>query len=433
MRGQSHSSSFILHSSLASALAANFLLRLAGASAGIMLTLYLGYINRELYPVSATTLGFIVASSNAVEMIFSPIVGAQSDRRGRRWLLVLGPLLGMAMVNLTALTTLLPVLFFTRLLEGLSSACATPPLLSYLAARTEGNAAFRGRVMSLFEAGTALGMALGTVAGSLLWDRLERWGFVVAGGIYLVSAVLYWQVRDADDRRRGDTQLPLSPHYSPLGGLRQVLACGPLLRFMPAWLAVNSVVGLWLTHAVFQMNEGHAREGQYLVGAFGSSELAAILGGYTLVFGVGIVAWGGLIGRLGELRTMRLTLVGMLGAAAMIWVMNHSGGPGPILWLGLAGFVVTVLLESGFAPAAVSYLAELSSGAAENRGLMMGLYSVVLGLGQVLGGWLGGPFADRWGMDGILALTFILGLIAVGLTWTLSSEPVRPAPADRPA
>ena len=88
------------------------------------------------------------------------------------------------------------------------------------------------------------------------------------------------------------------------------------------------------------------------------------------------------------------------------------------------------MLESGFPPAAVSYLARLSGRVSEDRGLFMGLYSVVLGLGQLVGGWLGGPFADRWGMDGILVLTFILGLCAAGLTSTLPSSPDggRPGP-----
>jgi MFS family permease len=437
------------HPPLAIALIANFFLRLAGAATGLLLTLYLSFINRELYPVSATELGFIAGGFYLVEMISAPLLGAYSDRRGRRGLLVLGPLLGLLAVQMTAMTTALGVLLVTRLLEGLSTASSTPALLGYLSSRTDRDAGLRGRVMSLFELGTALGLTLGAVLGTLLWGGLGRWGFVLVGGVYLLSASLFWRVRDADSNTELSTRsaqavegtidaagrrtTPDPRHAKLVASIRRVLACRPLLRFAPAWLAVNSVVGLWLTHAIFQMTEGHAQTGQYLVGAFQTGMLAVILGGYTLTFGVGALAWGSALGRLGELRAMRLTLTGMLGAAVMIGVINHSGGPGPLLWLGVAGFVLTILLESGFPPAAVSYLARLSGGLSDDRGLLMGVYSVVLGLGQLLGGWLGGPFADRWGMDGILALTFVLGLVAVGLTFGLpaSSAAMQAQPGTR--
>src|SRR6266571_7391896 len=103
--GQSYSSLITHDPSLARALIGNFFLRLAGAATGIMLTLYLAFINRELYPVSATELGVIAGAFYLVEMTSAPLLGAQSDRRGRRWLLVLGPLLGLAAVQLTAITT----------------------------------------------------------------------------------------------------------------------------------------------------------------------------------------------------------------------------------------------------------------------------------------------------------------------------------------
>ena len=422
---------------LTSALIGNFFLRLAGASTGLMLTLYLGWINHKLYPVSATELGFIAGGFYLVEMMFAPIFGAQSDRRGRRWLLLLGPALGFIAVQMTAVTTVLAVLFVTRLLEGLSTASASPSLLGYLSARTESSPALRARVMSLFEVGTTIGLTLGTVVGSLLWGRFERVAFVLVGGVYLASAALFWRVRDADcgngawgsasaghGSTSSPTRLARRPGLPSAGGgllqsARRVARHGPMLRFMPVWLAVNAIVGLWLTHAIFQMTEGHHQPGQYLVGAFGSNMLAAILGAYTTTFGIGILIWGSLMDRFGELRTMRISLLGILGAAVMIGVINHSGGPGPLLWLAAAGFVVMVLVDSGFAPAAVSYLAGVSADVREDRGLVMGLYSVVLGLGQLLGGWLGGPLADRWGMDGVLALTFLFCLLALAMAQTL--------------
>ncbi|HYU19332.1 MAG TPA: MFS transporter [Chloroflexota bacterium] len=411
-------------------LAGNLVFRLAGAATGLMLTLYVGWINRELYPVSATTLGLLAGSFYLVEIVGAPLLGAQSDRRGRRPFLLVGPALGCFAVQLTGLTTALGLLFLTRLLEGLVGAAVTPALLGQLAERTEGDPVLRGRVMSMFEAGTALGLTFGSVSGSLLWDVLGRPGFFVIAALYLVSLALFWRTDDRrwatdDDRPPTAANSPSSVVGRPsslITSLQTVVGYRSLLGFMPAWLAVNAVVGLWLTHAIFQMSAGREMAGQYLVGAFPGRTIAAILSGYAITFGIGLAGWGYAFRWLGEVTMMRIALVGMLGAAASILAMNHSGGPGPLLWAAVGCFGVSVLVESGFAPGAVSYLARLSSEMRQDRGLVMGLYSVVLGLGQLLGGWIGGPFADRWGMDGVLGPTFGLGLLALWLTLRLKRE-----------
>ncbi|MFI5269327.1 MAG: hypothetical protein ACHQ7M_18280, partial [Chloroflexota bacterium] len=39
---------------------------------------------------------------------------------------------------------------------------------------------------------------------------------------------------------------------------------------------------------------------------------------------------------------------------------------------------------------------------------IMGLYSIFLSVGEVTGGVAGGPFAQAWGLDGMIFLTVIL-------------------------
>ena len=43
---------------------------------------------------------------------------------------------------------------------------------------------------------------------------------------------------------------------------------------------------------------------------------------------------------------------------------------------------------------------------------MMGFYSVLLGIGQLSGGWIGGFFAEAWAVDGLILLSFILSFLA---------------------
>jgi len=105
---------------------------------------------------------------------------------------------------------------------------------------------------------------------------------------------------------------------------------------------------------------------------------------------------------------MRIALAAMFGICATLWALNHSG-EGTALKAGLVALSLALLLvESGFAPAAIAYLARLSGRVAGERGLVMGLYSVVSGGGALLGAALGAPFAERFALDGVLAATVLL-------------------------
>jgi predicted MFS family arabinose efflux permease len=66
---------------------------------------------------------------------------------------------------------------------------------------------------------------------------------------------------------------------------------------------------------------------------------------------------------------------------------------------------------SGFAPAALTYLADVTESYAEDRGTIMGLYSVFLGIGQFIGTATGGIFADWGGIDGLMLLSAIMGAV----------------------
>jgi MFS family permease len=100
--------------------------------------------------------------------------------------------------------------------------------------------------------------------------------------------------------------------------------------------------------------------------------------------------------------------------------LNHYGTSNPAL---LAIWIVLLLIGifalSSFAPAALAYLADISEDATKDRGLLMGLYSVFLGLGQLLGGALGAVFAQNWGFDGLIYLTISLACVALIALLTL--------------
>jgi MFS family permease len=402
-----------LRRSIVACLVGSVVLRCAESATGVMIGLYLAHIATTQYAISATAVGFVAGSAFLTELGGAPIFGALSDRWGRKVFILLGPLLGAVAVQMTAMTSILGLLLVTRLLEGLSTASTTPPTLSYLSAITSRSQALRGRVMAAYEVASLGGMALGAVVAGFLWDGMGTAGFVVLTALYLVSlAVFFWGIQDVRMTFGGTSAA--SPER-PWQRTVRALVRPRVLRFVPAWLAVNAVVGVWFTHTAFQMAGTSAFPDQVLAGGRSGSAVGLLFGAFTLTFAVGALLWGNAFARLRKTTIMLAALGGLLLLGLGGLVANHSGG-----WPALAAVPVyvvllgAVLLVSGFPPAALGHLADISEADPAVRGAVMGLYSVLLGAGHLAGGWLGGPFADAAGVDGLLVLSIGLAVLAAG-------------------
>ncbi len=164
--------------------------------------------------------------------------------------------------------------------------------------------------------------------------------------------------------------------------------------------------------------------GQYLAGRFVGDDagLFVALLVYAMTFSVGALLWGYVgLRRLHEVLVMRVALVAMFGVCATLWALNHGGDNVELRGALVALFLGLLLIESGFAPAAVAYLARLSGRVASERGLTMGLYSVVSGGESLLGAALGAPFAERLALDGVLLATISLAACALLLLGTVAA------------
>jgi MFS family permease len=127
------------------------------------------------------------------------------------------------------------------------------------------------------------------------------------------------------------------------------------------------------------------------------------------------VAWGFLVGRLAVRPVLAAALAGAALASAALIGINHDG---PLVLLGPL-VVVGMFLEAGFAPAALTYLADTSADFVADRGLVMGVYSVVLGVGYLAGNLLGGVFAQWAAFDGLALLTILLAAVGLASVATL--------------
>ncbi len=274
----------------------------------------------------------------------------------------------------------------------------------------------RGRIVSYFEVASIAGLALGYLAGGVLWDWLKAWGFVAVGGIYLTSLLIY--ARGVDDVREKNPQAAVG-----LGHYLRLFRSHRLLILAPAWLCFNAIFGLWLNHVAFQMSGDQTFPDQVLTGGFSGSAVGSILASYAITFVVGIYLWSFAFGRIRKTTIMIIGTLGIFAVVALVFAINHAGSlrNPAMVPLGLLA-LVAVAVQSGFTPAGLAYLADISQAFEGDRGAIMGLYSVLLGVGQLLGAWLGGPFAQRGGMDGIIALSAIFALFSLATVLLLRRE-----------
>lgn len=400
-----------------SLLLGTFLLRVNGGASSLMVGRFLAELTpRHGHAITSIEVGLLSVTYFIVDLSLSPVMGGLSDRWGRRIFLTLGPIFGLLHVTLLFFTpgdNPFPYLLSLQVLAGISSAMQVPAVLSYLADYTSQEPALRVRLMSFYELVTSGGLAVGVAGAGFAWDRFGRASFLLLAAGYLGAAFCMLAVPQARQVVEHGGVRVLAARYWRL------VRSPRLFIFIPAWISIFALVGIWLSSQLTFLLSAHRHmPGQLLMGSLsgagGGGRLSAVLGSVVLFFGLCLLFWAFFLNRVPRLLLMLFSIGGVYLACVALAGLNHSAPDNRPLQIGWVLLLLAgVFAETGFAPAALSYLADLSEGAAKDRGLLMGLYSVFLGLGQLLGNGLGGVFAQKWGFDGLIYLTALLAFVAL--------------------
>jgi MFS family permease len=187
-----------------------------------------------------------------------------------------------------------------------------------------------------------------------------------------------------------------------------------VLLFAPTWLAINAVLGLWALQAPLLLKGNIYDPSQFLMRGISAQTIGFGTAGLALVFGSGILFWGMVYARFRRTTLIMMGVGAFVAMAVDVLAINHLGDTSMPLLLGLGLVaVVALFMMSGATPAALGLLADVSEGFEEDRSAIMGLYSVFLGIGQVIGAIVGGIAATWKGIDGLVVATGIL--LAVGI------------------
>ncbi|HKZ90770.1 MAG TPA: MFS transporter [Candidatus Limnocylindrales bacterium] len=408
---------------------ATFTLRFATGLTGALLVFLLADLSDHGgAAVGPVAVGVLTALFFAAELFLSPAFGVLADRVGHHRVMQVGPLFGFVAVLLTALAAeiklpgsvvvavpvlvgSLPLLGFTRLLEGASTAASVPSVLGFLAAVTSGDEALRGRASARFEAATIAGLGLGFAVAGPVWVVLGPIGFLANAGFYMVALGLYRYMVPASGDINPSRRRPIA-----WARYRRILGRPRIWLLAPTWIALNASLGLYTSQTLFQLvrTPDPRFAEQALVGGLEPLQvtLAFLLGG--VVFFGGLWYWGG---RFTALRRTTIIFYGIVGGAVFVvaaLLLNHTGDVTLVLRATLlVGLGVGLFLIAGATPAALGLLADTSESFPRDRGAIMGLYSVFLALGQIIGAFVGALAAESWAFDGILLAT--LALLAIAL------------------
>jgi len=311
--------------------------------------------------------GAVAFAFSIANFFSSPMLGALSDRYGRRPVLLLGFCALALSFFVTAMATQLWMLIVVRLFSGAmqSNASVANAYVADITAPED-----RARRFGMLGAMFGLGFILGPVMGGLLGAINLQLPFVVAGSLSLLNLLYGWLVLPeslpAERRRAIHWRSALNPvaalaelgRLHGVGRLVAVVACTALSQFV--------LYTSWVLYTSFKFGWGPRENGWSL---FAIGVMAALVQGFLL---------GRLLKRFSPQRLAVLGLVS--GALAYIaWGAATQG------WMIYAVIVCNVL---GFAVA--SSLQSIISGAADastqgrTMGAVSGLQSLMAVVAPVL-------------------------------------------------
>ena len=358
-------------------------------SFGLVLFTLPNYIPKTEF--SNFTVGLIIAAYPVAETISGPVFGILADRFGRRKWIYIGLVIASALLFAFTLSTEIRYLIIIHGIQGVAAAMI---VVSTLAMVTDvSTVSNRGREMGIYDFANLGGYVGGIfVAGLLIQTHFLRAPFYFGSALALVGAIFaYRQVKETTGHSK-------SRVLSPIQTLRILFKDRRAAGMFPIWLSVTTFIGMVLSFGP----------------RFGPSPLLSsfALAGGVLVLAITQPYFGHLSDTHGRDRLMMLGMLSLIGFFVTIIMMLRSR----LSWLFFAPFMAIFGMGSlAFPPAALALLGDFAP--ERGRGTTMGVYSVVISLGTIIGPLLGGYLLDRYGLSSLFyaGLVILIAALAIAI------------------
>ncbi len=239
--------------------------------------------------------GLLVAAFGLTQFLFAPLLGALSDRYGRRPVLLISVAgLGLDFL-LTGLSTSVWALLLVRILGG---ATAANFIVAHSYAADVSSPAERAKNFGLIGAMAGLGFTLGPLMGGALGAVDVRLPFFVAAALCLLNAMYGWRVLPESlpaNKRRAVNWKQAHPFATAMDVLAR-----PGLRTYSVLFALSTFGAMvlqatWVLYGIhrFAWTPWHSGLSLLVVGVVASIVQGGLLGVLVARFGEARVVWAG--------------------------------------------------------------------------------------------------------------------------------------------
>lgn len=357
------------------------------------------------FDVNAATASLAVSLTTGCLALGLLALGHVAEGWGRKPLIVIALLAASILTVAAAAAPTWGSFLLVRALEGFVFAGLPAVAMAYIGEEIAPGSS--GLAMGIYVAGTAFGGMTGRLVGASITE-VATWRIALGaiGMSGLAAALLVATLLPASRHPHAHLDPSTGPGRRatalPATNLAGLYAQGFL--FMGTFVAVYNYLTFRLVAPPYSL--GHTAVGSifvlYLVGMISSP-------------------WAGtLAGRLGSKRTLRICL-GLVAAG----LITTLAGPLPLVIAGVG------LITFGFfaAHAVTSNWVSAAAGARRARGAALYLFFYYVGASVT--GTAAGWFWERFGWHGVIAITLLQLVVALGLTGRLPEEPPARDAGDR--
>jgi len=357
--------------------------------------------------------GIVIALAPLTTVLFSPIMGALTDRWGRRPVILLG-MAGMAVwFGLFAFATSMVYLYIGSLIGGIFSAGAMAAATAYVSDVTTEEE--RGGYITRLQAAQMFGAFLPPLVGGFLAEKNISLPFFIMMGISLLALVLCFFMKEsltkaALQKANSDGKTVLGVVGTSFARLFGYLgmAVGPALLIA---FAIALPTGFFETSLPLLIKD---------LGMTTSLSGIIFSAGTFAIIIAQVVFVERLMKRFGELVNI---VIGMLAAVIFYLIIPFSTG----FWMILVINLVLALTTSQIRPANITLVSKHAPAA--EQGLSQSAYNFYTSIGRIIGPILGGIL---YGVIGAKSTLFIAaGIFVLSAIYTASIKRYRRPAAEK--
>ncbi|MCR8843628.1 MFS transporter [Paenibacillus sp. SC116] len=324
--------------------------------------------------LSGQTMGYLMAAFAFAQLLMSPLAGRWIDTFGRKKMIVIGLFLFSISEVIFGLGTHVSVLYFSRILGGISGAFIMPGVTAYVADIT--SIEERPKAMGYISAAISLGFIIGPGIGGFVAELGVRAPFYFAAGFALIACISSIFILKEPLTKQELLEISqLKKDTSFVTDLKRSLHPQYLIAFIIVFVLAFGLSAYETVFSLFSDNKF----------GYTPKDIATIIT-ISAIFGVvvQVFMFGKMVEKLGEKKLIQICLLaGIVLAVASTMISGF-----------LAILLVTSFIFLAFdllRPALTTYL---SKTAEKEQGFVAGMNSTYTSLGNIAGPALAGILFD---------------------------------------